>query len=175
MNPAPTVAFSMPNLVMHPWFRLTTIHFVWPNWLLGRTYVFKLGVPSGKCQRGEFVNLLRNVPIKIFAICYIIVEVYNGFRYRKWWHTTLENQRVPKTNLWIIDYCILEIKVDNEPAISLPDQCILSLSKNENMFNEKNTTKQKDQKKKKKNLPTARVEPEHRCCATTANIEALFN
>ena len=28
----------------------------------------KLRVPSGKCQRGEFVYLLWNVPIQIFAI-----------------------------------------------------------------------------------------------------------
>ena len=34
--------------------------------------------------------------------------------------TELTNQRVPKANLWIINYCILEIKADNEPAISLP-------------------------------------------------------
>ena len=27
---------------------------------------------------------------------------------------------VPKANLWIINYCYLEMKVDNEPAISLP-------------------------------------------------------
>ena len=26
---------------------------------------YKLGVPSGKCQRGEFVYLLWNVPIEI--------------------------------------------------------------------------------------------------------------
>ena len=32
-----------------------------------------MGVPSGKCQRGEFVYLLWNVPIQIFAICYIIL------------------------------------------------------------------------------------------------------
>ena len=30
------------------------------------------------------------------------------------------NQRVPKAKLWIINFCILEIKADNEPAISLP-------------------------------------------------------
>ena len=43
------------------------------------------------------------------------------------------NQRVPKAKLWIINYCILEIKADNEPAISqLVYQYILSLSKNEN-------------------------------------------
>ena len=32
---------------------------------------------------------------------------------------TKENERVSKANLWI-NYCILEIKADNEPAISLP-------------------------------------------------------
>ena len=30
------------------------------------------------------------------------------------------NERVPKAKLWIINFCILEIKADNEPAISLP-------------------------------------------------------
>ena len=35
----------------------------------------KLGVPSGKCQLGEFVYLLWNVPIEIFAISFIILEV----------------------------------------------------------------------------------------------------
>ena len=29
----------------------------------------------GKCQQGESVYLLRNVPIQIFAISYIILEV----------------------------------------------------------------------------------------------------
>ena len=27
---------------------------------------------------------------------------------------------MPKANLWIINYCILEMKADNEFAISLP-------------------------------------------------------
>ena len=40
----------------------------------------KLGVPSGKCQRGEFVYLLWNVPIQIFAI-YIF---FHNFRGLKW-------------------------------------------------------------------------------------------
>ena len=68
-----------------------------------------------------------------------------------------------------------------ESAISLQDRYnILSLSKNENKFNDKNKTKQYKMTKKKKKLPTARVEPDHRCvksthCATTANIEDLFN
>ena len=30
------------------------------------------------------------------------------------------NERVPKANLWITNYCILEMKADNELAISLP-------------------------------------------------------
>ena len=30
------------------------------------------------------------------------------------------NEGVPKANLWIINYCILEMKADNELAISLP-------------------------------------------------------
>ena len=51
-----------------------------------------LGVPSGKCRRGEFVYLLWNVPIQIFAICYITLDVYNGFRCRKGWHSTLDKK-----------------------------------------------------------------------------------
>ena len=30
--------------------------------------IYKLAVPSGKCQRGEFVYFLWNVPIQIFTI-----------------------------------------------------------------------------------------------------------
>ena len=30
------------------------------------------------------------------------------------------NQRVLKANLWIINYCTLEMKSENEPAIGLP-------------------------------------------------------
>ena len=35
---------------------------------------------------------LWNVPIQIFAICYIILEVNKGFRYRKGWRSTLEKK-----------------------------------------------------------------------------------
>ena len=49
------------------------------------------------------------------------------------------NQRLPKANLC----CILEIKADNEPGISLP-------------VYKKHKTKQKDQKKRRK-FPAARV------------------
>ena len=51
-----------------------------------------LGIPSGKCQRGEFFYLLWNVPIQIFAICYITLDIYNGFRCRKGWHSTLDKK-----------------------------------------------------------------------------------
>ena len=37
----------------------------------------------------ELVYLLWNVPIQIFVICYIILEVYDGFRCRKGLHSTL--------------------------------------------------------------------------------------
>ena len=38
--------------------------------------MIKLGVPSGKCQRGELVYLLWNVPIQIVAIFFFkILEV----------------------------------------------------------------------------------------------------
>ena len=39
------------------------------------TDCIKLGVPSGKCQRGEFVYLLWNMPIQIF---------FHNFRGLKW-------------------------------------------------------------------------------------------
>ena len=63
--------------------------------------------------------------------------------------TELINQRVPKANLWIINYCILEIKADNEPAISLPVY-FKSVKKWKYVFRKKNNNnnnKKKDQKK----------------------------
>ena len=57
-------------------------------------YILQQGVPCGKRQRGEFVYLLWNVPIQIFAICYIILEVYNGFRSRKTFKKTLAHSRL---------------------------------------------------------------------------------
>ena len=43
-------------------------------------------VPTGRI-RLSFA--LWNVPIQIFAICYTTLDVYNGFRCRKGWHSTL--------------------------------------------------------------------------------------
>ena len=41
----------------------------------------------------KFVYRLWNVPIQIFAIfLFIILKVYNGFRYRKGWHSTSKQQ-----------------------------------------------------------------------------------
>ena len=53
---------------------------------------------------------------------------------------------MPKANLWIIDYCILEIKADNEPAINLS-------------FTKKHKTKQKDQKKGKESFQRRESNP----------------
>ena len=52
---------------------------------------------------------------------------------------------MPKANLLIINYCILEMKVDIEPAISVP-VCSKSFKKWKYVLY-KNKTKQKDQKK----------------------------
>ena len=60
--------------------------------VLAVEHIVYQGVPSGKCQRGEFFYLLWNVPIQIFAICYITLDVYNGFRCRKGWHSTLDKK-----------------------------------------------------------------------------------
>ena len=71
---------------------------------------------------------------------------------------------MPKANLWIIDHCILEIKADNESAISLPvyfkfvKKWKYVLRKKKKKKKKKKKTKQKDQKQKKRKFPTARVE-----------------
>ena len=59
------------------------------------------------------------------------------------------NQRVPKANLWIINYCILEMKADNKPAISLP--VYFKSVKIENMFFDKKKKKKERKKERKKN------------------------
>ena len=69
---------------------------------------------------------------------------------------------MPKANLLIINYCILEMKVDNEPAISVP-VCSKSVKKWKYVLyknkTKQNKTKQKDQKKGGGGkFPTAGVE-----------------
>ena len=54
---------------------------------------------------------------------------------------------MPKANLWIINYCILEMKADNEPAISLP--VYFKSVKMENMFFDKKKKKKKERKREK--------------------------
>ena len=66
------------------------------------------------------------------------------------------NQRVPKANLWIINYCILKMKA-GIMNLQLVHRYILSLSKNENMVFEK-TKNQKDQKQTEKKFSMARNE-----------------
>ena len=53
---------------------------------------------------------------------------------------------MPKANLWIINYCILEMKAYNEHAISLP--VYLKYVKTENCF----SIKKKKEKRKKKQV-----------------------
>ena len=68
------------------------------------------------------------------------------------------NQRVPKANLCIINYCILKMKADTM-NLQLVHRYILSLSKNKNMVFEKKKKNEKDQKQtEKKKIPMARDE-----------------
>ena len=69
------------------------------------------------------------------------------------------NQRVPKANLWIINYCILKMKADTM-NLQLVHRYILSLSKNKNMVFEekKKKTKRTKNKLEKKKNPMARDE-----------------
>ena len=67
-------------------------------------------------------------------------SVFQGSRKNFVFNDTYRNQRLPKANLWIINYCILEMK----PAISLPEY--FKSVKKWNLFYGK-TTKKKDQKK----------------------------
>ena len=62
------------------------------------------------------------------------------------------NQRVLKANLWIINYCTLEMKSENEPAISLPVY-FKSVKKWKYVLRKKNKTK------KQKDLPHPRPHP----------------
>ena len=72
-----------------------------------------------------------------------IRKYYSGFqgsRKNFVFNDTYRNQRLPKANLWIINYCILEMK----PAISLPEyfksvkKLKLVLRKNNNKKKDKN-------------------------------------
>ena len=100
---------------------LTTIHFVRPNWWLGRTYVLK-EIKS----RGTFWLVPTSRIYLSFVEC-----VYQDLR------DLLHNLRGLQ---WIR---LQKMMALIESAISLPDRYILSLSKNENKFNEKDKTKQK--------------------------------
>ena len=67
------------------------------------------------------------------------------------------NQRVPKANLWIINYCILKMKADIM-NLQLVHRYILSLSRNENMVFEKKKKTKRTKNKLKKKIPMARDE-----------------
>ena len=57
-----------------------------------------------------FCGKINSSKFKLQDLCHQIGEI-------EW--TVKINQRVPNANLWIINYCILEVKADNEPAVSL--------------------------------------------------------
>ena len=67
------------------------------------------------------------------------------------------NQRVPKANLCIINYCILKMKADTM-NLQLVHRYILSLSKNKNMVFEKKKKTKRTKNKRKKKIPMARDE-----------------
>ena len=80
------------------------------------------------------------------------------------------NQRVPKANLWIINYCILKMKADTM-NLQLVHRYILSLSKNKNMvFEEKKKKKRTKNKLEKKNSNGERRNPDLRLERSTAII-----
>ena len=81
------------------------------------------------------------------------------------------NRRVPKANLWIINYCILKMKADTM-NLQLVHRYILSLSKNKNMvFEKKKKTKRTKKKlKKKKKSKGERRNPDLRRERSTAII-----
>ena len=69
------------------------------------------------------------------------------------------NQRVPKANLCIINYCILKMKADTM-NLQLVHRYILSLSKNKNMvFEKKKKTKRTKNKRKKKKFQWRETKP----------------
>ena len=67
------------------------------------------------------------------------------------------NQRVPKANLCIINYCILKMKADTM-NLQLVHRYILSLSKNRNMVFEKKKKRKGPKTNGKKKIPMARDE-----------------
>ena len=80
------------------------------------------------------------------------------------------NQRVPKANLWIINYCILKMKADTM-NLQLVHRYILSLSKNKNMvFEKKKKRKGPKTNGKKKNSNGERRNPDLRRERSTAII-----
>ena len=78
---------------------------------------------------------------------------------------------VPKANLWIINYCYLEMKVDNEPAISLPVYS-KSLEKWKYVLHKNKTKKeQKGQTRGKKSLQRRESNPgPPKCKVNTLSI-----
>ena len=72
-----------------------------------------------KSDRGSNHTSTTRKVLTIMQAGLAIRKYYSGFqgsRKNFVFNDTYRNQRLPKANLWIINYCILEMK----PAISLP-------------------------------------------------------
>ena len=82
-----------------------------------------------------FCGKINSSKFKLQDLCHQIGEI-------EW--TVKINQRVPNANLWIINYCILEVKADNEPAVSL--LVYFKSVKKWKCFTKKKTNKQKEKK-----------------------------
>ena len=73
---------------------------------------------------------------------------------------------MPKANLLIINYCILAMKADNEPAISLPVY-FKSVKKWKYVLRKKQKNKRTKKKGRESDVDVQRVI----CCTTTSNSE----
>ena len=101
-----------------------------------------------------FCGKINSSKFKLQDLCHQIGEI-------EW--TVKINQRVPKANLWIINYCILEMK----PAISLPVY-FTSVKKWKYVLRKNNKKKTKGQKKKGKRIFQRRESnPEPSTCKVT--------
>ena len=81
------------------------------------------------------------------------------------------NQSMPKANLWIINYCMLETKADNEPAISVLVY-FKSVKKWKFVLRKKRHNKTKGQKQKTKEDATERT-LRRRGCGITCNCGGI--
>ena len=82
---------------------------------------------------------------------------------------------MPKANLWIINYCILEMKADNEPAISLAVY-FKPVKKLKYVLLKNKKKTQKDQKRKRKKVSIGENRtPDLRCVRSSRYVSRHVN